>query len=137
MPIIQWTDKFSIGDAELDAQHRIWISIYNKAHDRMMDPDETNFQSTGLDALIEMQEYGQTHFASEEAYMERIAYPKIDAHKMMHDRFSREINLLIHDLKAGKFVLNSEVIKRIENWLTHHILKEDVKIRDFTAQAGS
>lgn len=127
MPIIQWTDDFSVGDPDLDAQHKIWFSIYNEAHDRMMDPDETDFQSTGLDALVRMRDYSLRHFSFEEAYMKKIGYPDYDAHKMMHDKFSREIDSLIYDMEAGTSILNSEVIKRIENWLRHHILKEDKK----------
>jgi len=136
MPIIQWTKDFSVGHPDLDAQHKIWISIYNEAHDRMMDSDETDFQTTGRDALIRMRDYGQTHFSFEEDWMEEMAYPDILAHKMMHDRFSRQVNDLIHDLEVGRYVLNSEVIKRVENWLTNHILKEDMKYRAYSRKTG-
>lgn len=129
MPIIEWTEEFSVGHRELDEQHRVWLSIYNEAHDRMMDPDETRFQTTGMDALIRMRDYGRTHFAFEETYMEKMGYPDIENHKMIHDRFSREVDKFIHDLETGQYVLNSEVIKRIENWLVHHILKEDMKLK--------
>lgn len=136
MPIIQWTEDFSIGHPDLDAQHKTWVSIYNQAHDRMMDPDETEFQSTGIDALKEMKAYSRHHFKMEEAYMAEIGYPQLEAHKAMHQHFARQIETMISDLSNGTHVLNSEVIKRIETWLTHHILKEDKKIQDFADRQG-
>ncbi|MEH0019305.1 MAG: bacteriohemerythrin [Desulfobacter sp.] len=134
MPIIEWSDAFSTGNPELDEQHKKWFSIYNRAHDRMMDPDQENFTNTGIDALKEMKAYGEFHFSQEEAFMASIEFPRLELHKKMHQAFSREIDGMIHDLESGKHVLNSEVIKRIENWLRHHILKEDQKLKIFSEQ---
>ena len=135
MPLIQWTNDFSVGHPDLDAQHKVWISIYNEAHDRMMDPDDTSLETTGLDALGRMRDYTRTHFAFEEAYMEQIGYADLENHKMIHDRFAKKIDAFIYDMESGKFILNSEVIKRIENWLMHHILKEDMKMKDHAGPA--
>ncbi len=134
MPIIEWTKEFSIGNPELDAQHKKWFSIYNQAHDRMMDPGEENFITTGIDSLKEMKAYGEYHFSMEEEAMAAIGFPELERHKMMHCAFSREIEGMIKDLESGNHVLNSEVIKRIENWLRHHILNEDQRFRIFSEQ---
>ncbi|HCY86765.1 MAG TPA: hypothetical protein DHV36_16670 [Desulfobacteraceae bacterium] len=136
MPIIEWTQDFSIGNDELDDQHKQWLDIYNKAHDRMMDPDEINFAKTGIEALKEMKAYGEFHFSKEEAVMSEAGFPKFELHRKMHRAFSNEIDGMMKDLEAGTHVLNSEVIKRIENWLRHHILKEDMKFRLFIDEQG-
>ncbi|MCG8635953.1 MAG: bacteriohemerythrin [Desulfobacterales bacterium] len=136
MPIIEWTEEFSIGNPTLDDQHKKWFSIYNKAHDRMMDPDEKNFISTGIDSLKEMKAYGEYHFSTEEETMAAAGFPELEKHKLMHRAFSRDIDGMIQGLESGNHVLNSEVIKRIENWLRHHILKEDLKFKTFSEQKG-
>jgi len=69
--------------------------------------------------------------------MTDIGFPDIQAHKKMHAYFSRQVDTLLHDFETGNHVLNSEVIKRIENWLTGHILKEDMKIQAYLQSNGS
>ena len=134
MPIIQWSEEFSTANSEIDTQHKEWLAIYNKAHDRMMSSNDTEFKSTGIDALMEMSDYSRYHFAKEEEWMASIGFPGMDQHKRLHRAFTREIEGMVQDLQKGNHVLNSEIIKRIENWLTHHILNEDQKIRVFTEQ---
>ncbi len=134
MPIIQWSEKFSISNPEIDTQHKEWLAIYNKAHDRMMGSNDTDFRSTGVDALGDMKDYTQYHFAREEAWMSSIGFPGLDQHKGLHRAFTLKIEGMIQDLQQGNHVLNSEIIKGIENWLTHHILNEDQKIRVFIEQ---
>ena len=134
MPIIQWSETFSTANPEIDAQHKEWLAIYNKAHDRMMCSDDTDFKSTGIDALQEMKDYSGYHFAKEEEWMTAIGFPGLDQHKKLHRAFTLEIEGMVQDLQKGNHVLNSEIIKRIENWLTHHILNEDQKIKKFTEQ---
>lgn len=129
MPLIKWAEAYSIGNKKLDDQHKKWIEIYNKAHDRMIDPNEKDFHSTGIDALREMKSYGKYHFSCEEDYMESMGFAKLDRHRKLHQAFMEEIEGMIDDLEKGNYILNSEVIKRIENWLLHHILNEDQVIR--------
>ena len=98
--------------------------------------DEINFAKTGIEALKEMKAYGEFHFSKEEAVMSEAGFPKFELHRKMHRAFSNEIDGMMKDLEAGTHVLNSEVIKRIENWLRHHILKEDMKFRLFIDEQG-
>lgn len=81
----------------------------------------------GKDALKDMIEYGKYHFASEEKFMEKIGYPGIEEHKKIHEVFVGKLNTLDEQMQNGILVLNSEVIKIIENWLIDHILNEDQK----------
>lgn len=134
MPIIQWSEKFSTSNPDIDTQHKEWLTIYNKAHDRMMGSNDTDFRSTGIDALQEMKAYSLYHFAREEEWMTAIGYSGLESHKNLHKAFALEIEGVIQDLRKGNHVLNSEIIKRIENWLTHHILNEDQMIKEYVEQ---
>ena len=129
MPLIEWTEKFSIGSPELDAQHKKWVGIYNTAHDRMIHGDGGDLAATGIKALREMKAYGEYHFGQEEAVMEGLHIPGVDRHKQLHRNFSKEIDRMIRDIESGTHILNSEIIKRIENWLVYHILNEDMKLK--------
>ncbi|MCK5097064.1 MAG: hemerythrin family protein [Desulfobacteraceae bacterium] len=128
MAKIIWTEKFSVQNDEIDEQHKKWIEIYNKAHERMM--NYSKLEDTigiGKDALKDMIEYGKYHFSFEEKFMEEIRFSGIDEHKKIHEAFTKKLDLLALEMQNEVLVLNSEVIKVIENWLVDHILVEDQK----------
>ena len=132
MSKIQWRDAFSIGHEEIDSQHQQWIAIYNQAHDRMMNFDGRTAASIGRDALSEMVQYGKAHFAFEEDYMRSIAFPDADHHREMHLTFAMKMDQVLLQMKQDEPMLNSEVIKVIENWLVDHILNEDQKMQQYS-----
>lgn len=134
MPIIEWTQDFNIGSSLVDSQHQKWIKIYNTAHDRMMQMDNDQFRHTGADAIEEMVAYSRYHFAAEEELMEKLGFDELKRHKALHRAFSDQVEKTRQDIRKGKHVLNSEVIKTIENWLVYHILNEDQKIAPFLEQ---
>ncbi|MBU1193401.1 MAG: bacteriohemerythrin [Proteobacteria bacterium] len=128
MAKIQWTEDFSVNNPEIDQQHQQWIEIYNLAHDRMMsDEPSAAKKNIGKNALTEMMDYGNLHFSFEEDFMEKIGYPDLQTHKQIHKDFSQKLNRIAAQMDRGEYMLNSEVIKLIENWLVQHILHEDRK----------
>lgn len=131
MPIIEWSDTFCVGIDQIDDQHRKWIDIYNKAHDRMMSLTDEEFRNTGIDALEEMVEYGRYHFSTEETLMSELGFEDLDRHRQLHRSFMEQIDKVRLDIRQGKHVLNSEIIKMIENWLVYHILNEDQKLKPY------
>lgn len=128
MAKIQWTQDFSVNNPGIDQQHQRWIEIYNLAHDRMMsDEPIASKKNIGKNALTEMIDYGKFHFSFEEDFMEKIGYPDLETHKQIHKDFTQKLNRISAQMDRGEYVLNSEVIKLIENWLVQHILHEDRK----------
>jgi len=128
MPVIEWNDKLSIGDEQIDEQHKKWIRIYNKVHDAMMAAEKQDYHKLGSETLKEMLEYGKYHFEYEEKWMARIKYSGIERHKELHKKFLSSVDRQLLEIKKGRYVLNTEIIKMIENWLVNHIMNEDRKI---------
>lgn len=135
MPKIVWEPRFSVGHEEIDEQHRQWIAIYNRAHDRMMSADTRDLVSVGSDALKDMLDYGRYHLDFEERLMEEIAYPEISQHKAQHRHLLEKIDSLRLSIHKGEGALNSEIIKVVENWLLGHILKEDLKLKPYMVKS--
>lgn len=133
MPKITWTDEFSVGHPEIDAQHQEWVQIFNKAHDKIMSGDSSVLSTMGMDTVNEMLKYAQTHFEFEENYMTEIEYPDLIEHKEAHYYFKAQLERINDDFKNGIKLLNSEVIKLISNWLIDHILNEDQKYGKYAA----
>ena len=131
MPKIQWDDSFSVNNDELDNQHKKWIEILNTLHDSLVAKDVTFTKNSGAEALEAMHEYALNHFSFEEEYMSKIDYPEVVAHRRIHKDFDTLIYSYNRDIREGNIVLNTEIIKLMENWLLDHILIEDKKFALF------
>ncbi|THB80970.1 MAG: hypothetical protein D3926_04420 [Desulfobacteraceae bacterium] len=131
MSKIEWTDEFCIDHGQIDEQHKKWIALYNKAHDQMMSYAGKEIMKIGQQALKEMIDYGKYHFSFEEEYMETIQFPGRADHARLHDTFARKLDHILVQMQNGEPMLNSEIIKIIENWLVDHILNDDQKIKQY------
>lgn len=127
MPHIVWTEEFSVGNEKIDAQHKKWVDIYNDAHDKMLG-GKSNYRRIATDSLKQILEYTHYHFESEENWMREIGYEKFEDHRAIHEDFLKKVERIRQDFENNQPMLNSELIKLMENWLTYHILNEDKKI---------
>jgi len=128
---LEWKDTYSIGNDELDAQHKKWIELFNRLDSMMMEKDSKRLSQIKADVLQEMSDYVDYHFSYEEEYMRSIGFPEVDRHWRMHKDFRNRIYTLCRDQQEGGIVLNSEVMDMIRNWLLEHIIKQDIKIMHF------
>ena len=126
MPVMEWTDDLDVGFGEINEQHKRWIAIYNKAHERMMGGRE--LETLAVDALREMVDYTRYHFECEEKLMADIGYPDLERHSSLHLSFTRRLDEISDQVERGTIFLNSEIIKVIQSWLVNHIMTEDKKI---------
>ncbi len=133
MPRILWDETFSVHNAELDKQHQKWIESINELHEALTSPDLSLLKPIAATSLEAMMQYVRYHFSSEEEYMLAINYPDLAGHKMIHEKFYVQVKGLLCDVKEGRTVLNSEIMKTMTNWLQNHILQEDMKYSRFAA----
>ena len=82
-----------------------------------------------LSIIHELTDYTVTHFADEEAYMEKIGYEGLAAQKNAHASFVarlESINLIELDENPQKYM--ESLIEFLLGWLINHILYSDKKI---------
>lgn len=128
MSHIVWNESFSIDNAEIDDQHKKWIAIHNELHDALLHSDFRSLQTIAAQTLRKMYDYTRFHFEYEGKYMEQIGYPGIREHWRLHKNFDSMVYGYLRDIEKGQLpILNSELIKILQNWLTDHILTEDKK----------
>ncbi len=127
MPRYEWDDSFSVNVKEIDHQHKSWLSIINDLHETLIKGDIKKLDKATENSLDAMQEYALTHFAYEERYMEEIGYPELSEHKKRHREFFSRIQQYNADIKSGKLILSTGLMKTLINWLRGHILEEDKK----------
>jgi hemerythrin len=126
-----------IGVPEIDGQHREFLR--NLAALREAVTQGTGGRERMMRTLRYLEEYISIHFGTEERYMRLHNYPGILLHQKEHAEFSRrfeELKQTVHD-REGRGEINSfvavDVARRLERWLTDHILLTDRKLGDFLA----
>lgn len=125
MPFLKWEDKLKIGVTNMDAEHQQLIKMMNDLFDRNESGAAGRELGHKLNALID---YTLRHFSDEEAYMQSIGFPALEAHKAIHQS-------LIKTLKEHASKFNPEVDKHLPQalfpflsfWLKAHIMGVDTK----------
>lgn len=125
--LFEWDERYSVGHKELDAQHKEWLSIINDLHVRLVSGDVLGLDQVTTEALKAVIRYGEKHFAFEEKLMEEAGYEHLVYHRKLHTDFLGRIIGLYERHRNGEIVLNSQLMKTLQSWLTEHILSEDKK----------
>lgn len=130
MPNIVWSDKLSIGNKGIDAEHKQLIRIANSLLRAMQDGREKNDFAKILHAL---REYTVFHFTNEEEFMRSIGYPDLARHMEEHNLLKRRVKDFQHSVFIGEKVEFGPLREMLKDWLVGHILNCDLLIRDFQA----
>ena len=64
MPVIQWSNQYSVGIDLLDADHKVLISLINQIDEAIRSSEPVELVRRVLDALLDYTDY---HFSREEA----------------------------------------------------------------------
>ncbi|MGE4293348.1 MAG: bacteriohemerythrin [Desulfovibrio sp.] len=124
MVYAEWDDSLSVGDAEIDGQHRWLFFILNRLVEAIGGEDE---EQAAIRCMVDMERYALTHFASEEAYMDSIGYPRLAEHRLLHLGFAEKAEEFREALITGS-ISATEVAAYLKNWLVTHIKKADADI---------
>ena len=127
MPLISWSDKFSIGVEMIDEQHKTLFNLVNDLHSHINDGSARQALSNALDALIE---YTQYHFTAEEDYMFNTEYPRFEQHKAFHDNLTKQVLEFKQEFSEGKGD-TGKFLEFLYQWLSNHIMEQDKKIGKF------
>ena len=130
---LEWSDIFSVDIEMIDSDHRKVLSIYNKLVKQLRTKKNTiDF----VDVLSEMTNYALKHFKMEEAYMERIAYPKISYHRKLHQEYAIRVAMFNVNYLGQHPTRASEVLLFIKNWWENHIKNVDKEYADFAKETA-
>ena len=125
MPLINWTDKLSVGIVSVDEQHKKLVNLLNELYEGILEghPKEV------LDYVLgELLKYTKRHFSYEETLFAKTGYADSAAHKKEHDDLIKQVLEAQAKYKAGVTGTHSlEVMKFLKQWLTNHIQGTDKK----------
>ncbi len=121
MPFVEWTEKYSIGIGEIDAQHQELFAFINEVYRLIEEKGEKNVLPKEAEKLAD---FMTAHFATEERYMEQCGFAGFRTHQIAHEGFDKKIHRLQEKAeRQGHFDLES--LELLKSWLQGHILGAD------------
>lgn len=124
MPLMTWSDKYSVSNASMDAQHTMLFGMVNDLYDAMM---QKKAQAVTGPLLRKLADYTKNHFAAEETLMAANKYPGLDEHKALHRDLEKKVQEFITRFDSGANALSLSLMNFLRDWLSDHILKVDQK----------
>lgn len=133
MHLFEWKPAYSIGHAEIDAQHKHLFRLASELHQAMTAGTSRIVLEGILASLIA---YTQSHFADEERLMLKYRYPEYPQHKAAHEKLTAQVVAFETDFKAGRSIMTIDLLHFLKNWLAHHIGHVDQKVAVFLKEQG-
>jgi hemerythrin len=134
MALFQWRDEYSMKVASIDAQHCKLVEMLNALHDGMASGTGKEKLAPLLDGLIQ---YTATHFAHEEDYFAKYAYPEAEKHTEEHQKLVKQVLSFKEKFDAGRANINMELMIFLKDWLIHHILGSDKAYSKHLVERGA
>ena len=133
MSLLHWADEYSVGIESFDNDHKKLIMILNKLFDALSKGEAQNLIFT---IVMELKDYTQYHFNSEEDAFLKHLYPDYESHKDLHDNFLKKIKDFELNYVNKPQVLAIPVFNLLMSWIKEHIQKVDKNYSNFLKNKG-
>lgn len=130
MSKIEWDDSLSIGNDQIDDQHK---ELIQKLKDLSEAYSHGHEHSKILKTLDFMIDYTDFHFTDEEKLMALHDYPGLEEQKEQHEQFKTTLNNILEDYQdeGPTQSLATSINVFLLNWLVGHIKGVDLKLGQF------
>jgi len=115
--VLIWSPEMSVGNAEIDIQHRKLLDTANMVGEL----SGTDDHEVILAALDEVAEYALMHFSFEEALLQHSGFAGFDGHKGQHD----VIRECVHTIVRNRELVTADMLNDVMTRLIRHILTVD------------
>jgi len=131
--MLTWREELAIGHAEIDDDHKRLIALINDFESLVAKwPGERALH----EVLIGLHDYARSHFHREEAVQLACGYPHYAAHKAEHEALLKEVTAMARRYfvdRTAPVTQQSlgEASNLLKHWLVDHIIKSDLRIRQY------
>lgn len=132
-PFLQWDDALTLGDENIDRQHKRLVETINLLHSHLDAPDR---DEQVMKCLTTMYLHAKEHFFDEEAFMDRIGFPDRARHAALHRDFVQKTNSLT-DTCLLDAVPCEELLRFLVGWFREHVAREDAEIIAYARSLGA
>jgi hemerythrin-like metal-binding protein len=133
MPIVDWSDEYSVNVAEIDAQHKELLELVNGLHAAV----ESCIGKDDLkEMLLNLARFVRNHFEAEEKLMKQHGYPGLGKHHREHRILLRHLDELaaaVSNSRRPTFYSDYDVST---DWALLHIEEHDRDLGRFLNTKG-
>lgn len=130
--IPDWDDKYSIGNAMVDAEHK---KLFELAKTAYIYANKSISKEQMKEIIAGFFSYMKEHFAHEEEYQKSIGYPGLEEHSKIHKEIVHSMSELITKTKNIN-EMKENLVMIAKSWLLEHIMQEDMKIEEWHRAVG-
>jgi len=127
MAFLTWHERYSVGNADLDLQHRELFDFVN----HFAEVDRTGKSSESGRILDDLIARTVEHFKSEETVMLQIGFPQVLEHKKTHEELIKQVKELRAKMKVGGHLTLISIVRFLADWLMNHIMREDMEYKPY------
>ena len=131
MALLTWTSHLATGIETIGSQHKQIVDYINQLHE----VQQTGNRDETLQVMDGPVNYTATHFADEDAMLEKVGYPLAEAHKSVHARFVDKVSKLYAEHAAGMDTAE-DLLNLLEGWLFTHSRLNDMAYVESLKAAG-
>lgn len=110
-----------------DKQHQVLFELI----------DQIKEEKGCLQVFSRLSEYAENHFALEEEYMLKLAYPERDAHIEAHDKFRKELQNMMLNQHQYDETLRESLSMFLTEWLKLHVFGIDKRLERYILDSDS
>ncbi|WP_136524377.1 bacteriohemerythrin [Geomonas ferrireducens] len=133
MTLVEWDETLTLGVQRIDADHEKLVEILNRCYSALMQHDHTHELH---DIVVELLDYTQYHFGTEEALMRAARYPAAKAHTAAHRTFIKSIHNFRDRFEAGESFVAIDVLVFLKDWLVAHIQNTDRSLAQYVTEVA-
>lgn len=128
-----WDESFVLGIDEIDEQHRTIIEQFTSFSEAIQ-------AGTAKDVLSEtalfLVKYAGEHFATEERYMQKYEYTRIEEQRREHQDFTNDAEELVRKIadEGASRELAAALAGKMIRWVIQHIRNHDRDMVDYVKE---
>ncbi len=123
-----WDSLYNTNIPVIDGQHKLLLSYINKLHRGMQKGCDKKLL---LEILDDLTGYAFSHFATEEIFFSRTAYPLTARHIEVHQSFRKTVTELREAVLDDKAFIDIALLEYLKTWLVDHIQQMDVDFASY------
>jgi len=124
MALLEWKDRYSVGVAAVDHEHKELIDLINRLYDQWV---KGGPRGSVEGFFGDLYKGISAHFALEERFMRERGYDQLTAHKNDHERLLDEIRDIMDDF-VDEEQTASALSGRLEAWFSRHFETHDARL---------
>jgi methyl-accepting chemotaxis protein len=131
--IFYWSKKFFTNISEVDYQHYKIVEYINELYREYLGNKN---KEKMYSILINLTDVTKKHFADEQKMMMKHKYPRLEQQIKEHTKLLNDLSQYIKALKDNHSQVDDKLIDFLNNWLSQHILEEDMLYSPYLREKG-